>query len=52
LTSLDILPVTLHRLECTENPIYTSYGFQLSEKTVEQYNEKFMYVPFVFRRDK
>jgi len=42
-TSLDILPLTLQMFNCKKNPIYTTckelYGFTLSEKTIEQYNE-------------
>ena len=42
-TSLDILPLTLQELHCKKNPIYTicekMYGFELSKKTIEQYNE-------------
>jgi len=43
LTRLDNLPLTLQELWCFNNPIYTTcrelYGFELSEKTIEQYNE-------------
>ena len=43
LISLDILPLTLQELYCWDNPIYTTckelYGFELSVKTIEQYNE-------------
>ena len=43
LTSLDNLPLTLQEFDCTTNPIYTTckelYGFELSVKTIEQYNE-------------
>jgi len=43
LTSLDNLPPTLQYLDCEKNTIYTTckelYGFTLSEKTIEQYNE-------------
>jgi len=42
-TSLDILPLTLQELHCRKNPIYTTcrqmYGFELSIKTMKQYNE-------------
>jgi len=43
LISLDNIPPNLQILYCIENPIYETckelYGFKLSTKTIEQYNE-------------